>query len=296
MHARLFLIVFLLSAAAHPGSAPAAPIDNWKDAPGGLFNLPPKLYNPTYFGYGSAGQEIYNKIDLHDGRVIRIEKTPLYDNQGNVIGEAVPSEVGYTKGNKDGGVVAGAVTRLIINGKKTDVMYAWSVNVASGGRASGWAPVRAFWPARDLGRIQVGILKSRTALLPRGLQRRTYTPMTVVSADLPAAAAEWYVTPGRAAHKNQGKAKYYFTRDGLISGLQHVPVTGVQRFGVAHDQIPLGATFQWDESVPTVSRPIYQPDSDQPSEYELKVVWGYAENNAGIRWYSWINADALQAP
>ena len=272
----------------------AAPLDNWREAPGGAFNLPPKLYNPKFHGYGSAGQKIYNKIDLQDGRVMKIKKTRLYDNQGNVIATAVPSGVGYHKDQKDGGIVAGAITQMLIDGRKTEVMYAWSVNIEPKGRASGWVPTESLWPAQDIRKIQLGIRGKRKSLLPRQLNRRRYTPMTVVSATLPKEAAEWFVTPGRSAKKNQGKAKYYYTRDGLISGLKHVPVTQAQRFGVAHDHIPLGATFHWDESVSIVSRPIYQPNSKRPSKYALKVAWGYAENNAGVWWYSWINADALK--
>lgn len=272
----------------------AAPLDNWQKAPGGVFNLPPKLYNPKFHGFGSTGQKIYNKIDLQDGRVMKIKRTRLYDNQGNVIATAVPSGVGYHKNQKDGGIVAGAITEMMIGGRKTEVMYAWSVNIEPKGRASGWVPTETLWPAKDIRRIQIEIRRKREALLPRQLDRRRYTPMTVVSATLPKEAAEWYVTPGRDAKKNQGKAKYYYTRDGLISGLKHVPVTGAQRFGVAHDHVPVGATFHWDKSVPTVSRPIYKPKSKTPSKYKLKVAWGYVENNAGVRWYSWINADALK--
>ena len=277
-------------------TAVAAPIDTWEEAPGGVLNLPPRLYNPRFHGYGAAGQKIYNKIDLQDGREIRIKRARLYDNQGNPLGVAVPSGVGRVEGRKDGGVVAGAITELMIGGRKTEVMYAWSVNVEAGGRLSGWVRTKDFWPAADLRRIQRKIKGDRQALLPSDLGRRTYQEAVVVAAELPAEAAEWYVTPGRDAKKNQGKAKYYFTRKGLISGLKHVPVTGVQRFGVAHDHLPVGAPFFVDTSVPPVVRPIYKPGSKKPSKYELKVVWGYAVNNAGVKWFSWINADALAQP
>ncbi len=287
----LLLVVLFFSPCS---LALAAPIDKWREAPGGVFNLPPKLYNPKFHGFGSTGQKIYNKIDLQDGRVMKIKKTQLYDNQGNVIATAIPSGVGYHKDQKDGGIVAGAITQMLINGRKTEVMYAWSVNIQPKGRASGWVPTQSLWPARDIRKIQLDIRRKRESLLPGQLHSRVYTPMTVVSATLPKEAAEWYVTPGRDAKKNQGKAKYYYTRDGLISGLKHVPVTQAQRFGVAHDHIPVGATFHWDESVPTVERPIYKPSSKKPSKYVLKVAWGYVENNAGLRWYSWINADALK--
>ena len=61
--------------------------------------------------------------------------------------------------------------------------------------------------------------------------------------------------------------KYYFTRDGLISGLKNIPETGSQRFGVAHDVIPAGSKFYKDRSVDVIELPIYEPNKTKASPY-----------------------------
>lgn len=266
----------------------------WSDDVGGNLNIPPKEYNPHFHGYGSTGQVIYNKIDLQDGRTMYIDNAPLYDNQGNYIATAKESGIGYYDGKKDGGLIAGAITKIKIDGKDRQVMYAWSVNVEEGGRTSGWVRTNEFTPKDDIRDIQQSIKEVRKSLLPSDLENRSYKQNTVGRATLPAEAEEWYIVPGRDPSKTQGKAKYYFTRDNLISGLKNIPETGSQRFGVSHDHIPRLSKFYTDRSVDIVELPIYEPNKTKASPYKLRLAWGYSINSSGRKWYSWINADALK--
>ena len=60
---RLFITatVALLGVVA---SASSSAQEYWEDDPGGLFNPPPVVYNPIYYGYGSYDNITYNKIDM----------------------------------------------------------------------------------------------------------------------------------------------------------------------------------------------------------------------------------------
>lgn len=264
----------------------------WSNDVGGDFNVPPKEYNYEYHGYGSTGRTIYNKIDLHNGQAMQITGGNLYDNQGNIIGIAKPNMIGYYNGVRNGGIIAGAITQLRINGKKKRVIYAWSVNIEGGGRKSGWVLAKNFSPKSEITNILKQNKKDRLALIKDKLQEADYERMIVKAAYLPSKAAEWYLMAGRDS--NAGKAKYYFTRDGLISGIKNIPETGHQRYGVAHDSAPIGAYFYKDKNIDEVKIDIYKPNGSSPTDYSLKLVWGYFVNNAGKKWHSWINSAALR--
>lgn len=267
----------------------------WTNNDGGIFNVPPEEYNPTYHGYGSSGQVVYNKIDLQNGAPMYIaDNAALYDNRGNKIGTARSSKIGYHDGTRDGGIIAGAITRLRIDGGTKEVAYAWSVNIKEGGRKSGWVEINNLTPTAKIRQILVQTAHDQTNIMIRNMQLGQYSAKTVKAAYLPSQAAEWYLTAGRDASKAAGKAKYYFTRDGLISGIKNIPETGRQRYGVAHDVAPIGATFYMDKRVPPVSLDIFPPSSTTPSGHKLKLVWGYFSNNASRKVFSWVNADALR--
>lgn len=278
-----------------PSPSQAYNTSYWTNNDGGIFNVPPEEYNPTYHGYGSSGQVVYNKIDLQTGAAMEIAgDTALHDNRGNKIGTARPSKIGYYDGQRDGGIIAGAVTKLKIGGTTTEVAYVWSVNIKEGGRKSGWVDINKLTPTADIRAILVQTAHNQTNLILSNLQQGQYTAKTVQAAYLPSEAAEWYLTAGRDASKAAGKAKYYFTRDNLISGIKNIPETGRQRYGVAHDVAPTGATFYMDKRVPQVSLDIFPPSSTTPSGHKLKLVWGYFNNNASRKVFSWVNADALR--
>ncbi len=271
--------------------------NHWSSDVGGNFNIPPKEYNPNYHAYGSYGQKIYNKIDLQNGNNMQITGGKLYDNQGNVIGTAKDSVIGSINGGadgRDGGIIAGGITKMVINGNIKRMIYAWSVNITEGGRKSGWVELGNFKPRNGIRKILQRNVDKRLALIQDSLNDADYAPKVVKSATLPSEAEEWYLTPNRTG--NAGKAKYYFTREGLISGLKNIPETGSQRYGVAHDAAPIGTVFQMDRNVDEVHLNIYKPDSSTPTQYSLKLVWGYFKNNANKRIYSWVNSAALRNP
>lgn len=267
----------------------------WTSNDGGIFNVPAVEYNAEFHGYGSSGQVVYNKIDLQTGAPMDIAKnSALFDNQGNLIGTAKLSKIGYYDGKRDGGIIAGATTQLNINGRLKRVAYVWSVNINEGGRKSGWTEIENLSPTGDIEDILTKTKKARYAIFDAERKKGNYVAKTVKGAYLPAEAAEWYVTAGRDASKSAGKAKYYFTRDGLISGLINIPETGRQRYGVAHDVAPIGATFYLDKRVPKKSLDIFPPSSNKPSGYTLDLVWGYFRNNSNRKVYSWLNAQTLR--
>ena len=84
----------------------------WEDDVGGIFNIPPEEYNPTYYGYGSDGDIVYNKIDLQTGEnMYIIADTLLFDNLGNKVATAEASVIGWDHETdfRDGGIIAGAI-------------------------------------------------------------------------------------------------------------------------------------------------------------------------------------------
>lgn len=267
-------------------------VDEIYDYPGGWRNPYSLLFNEEWHGYGSTGQTIYNKIDLQDGRTMSFERTPLYDNNGDYVAEAWASDIGYVDGEKDGGFPAGGIADIKINGVVTKCVYAWSVNTVEGGRTSGWAPISAFTPAKDIQTIQETIRERIEEIIPPD-DGRIYAKKTVVSGGLASEAAEWFIVPDRAASKTQGKAKYYFERDGYLTVMMNIPEGSRQRYGVAHDIAPVGKTFYMDLTEPEVELPIFAPDTSTPSKYTLKMVWGYFVTSAGDRIYSWANRDNL---
>lgn len=267
----------------------------WSDDVGGDYNIPPKEYNEEFHGYGSTGNIIYNKIDLQNGTDMWINGGNLYDNQGNEIGTVIPSLIGAINGGddgRDGGIIAGAITKIEIDGIDVQVIFAWSVNIEEGGRKSGWVIANDFTPKNDIRDILQDNKSTRLGFIEDLLEDARYVEKTVTTATLPSEAEEWYLQPGRDG--NAGKAKYYFTRDGIISALKNIPETGSQRFGVAHDAIPVGANFFVDLDVDEVELPIYPTSSSSQSAYSLKLVWGYAVNSSGRKWYSWVNSETLR--
>ncbi len=292
MFKKVFAIVSLSAACLFAGQSVAG--NSWSNGVGGDFNVPPKEYNKKYHGYGSTGQTIYNKIDLQTGAHMFITGGKLYDNQGNAIGTVENSIIGAINegaGGRDGGIIAGAITKLKINGRNQEVIYAWSVNIKEGGRKSGWVKSKYFSPKGDIKDILKKNKATRLDLIESSLKKGSYVKKVIKAAYLPNEAAEWYLMPGRDG--NAGKAKYYFTREGQISGLKNIPETGSQRYGVAHDTAPVGAVFYKDRNVKTVKTKIYKPNATSPSGYTLDLVWGYFVNSAGKKWYSWVNEKAL---
>jgi len=266
---------------------------SWCDDVGGIFNPPPVEFNPTYHGYGSTGQVVYNKLDLQTGETMYIGNAKLYDSQGNFVATAKESGLGYYDETKDGGLIAGSLSYVEIDEEAVLMTYAWSVNIEEGGRTSGWVDVDALTPRDDIVNILSETQDAKYELYEDAHLHDNYEPFMVQEAYLPDYMAEYYLDPDRDASKTQGKAKYYYTREGRISGLINIPETGSQRFGVAHDTIPVGAPFYRDMNVDMVEVLIHPPSSSVPEDHSLLLIWGYSETSAGDKIYSWINYRAL---
>ena len=268
----------------------------WEDDVGGIFNIPPVEYNPYYHGYGSSGQTIYNKIDLQTGENMYIaDETPLYDHLGNKIATAEASPIGwdYDLSTRDGGIVAGAITKVAVSGTTYTMAYAWSVNTTDGGRTSGWIKTSKLSPKADIKEILWETREDRLALIQDDIDDGDYEPYTIIETTLPSWAEEYYLDPDRDSSYTAGKAKYYYTRDDYLTAIKNIPETGSQRYGVGHDIVPLGATFYRDMNVDRVNVNIYPPSSDEEINHKLRLVWGYFETSAGWKLYSWVNERAL---
>ena len=290
-----FIIPSCIALAGICASASAVAQQYWEDDPGGLFNPPPVEYNPIYFGYGSTGNVTYNKVDLQDGRTMQLAATTLYDNTGEPIATARASGIGRVNGQRDGGLIAGSISKFIINGEEKWMTYAWSVNIEEGGRQSGWVDVETLSPTDDIVDILTETKRDRLALFGNALNHNSYDRYTLQNARLPGYMEEYYLDPGRDASKTAGKAKFYYTRDGLLTLINNIPETRSQRFGVGHDIAPVGSKFYRDMTVDPVAVNIYPPSSYSEESHTLNLVWGYVETSAGDSIFSWINQRALVA-
>ena len=266
----------------------------WEDDVGGIFNPPPVEFNPIYYGYGSTGKKTYNKVDLQDGRLMEVDDgVAMYNNQGEIIWHTVGSAIGYYEGSRDGGIVAGAITKIQAGGKNYDMIYLWSVNVAEGGRASGWVKTSKLTPKSDIVDILNDQKDDLLALFEGEHEHNNYQGFETQEYFLPSYMEEYYLDPDRDASYTAGKAKYYYTRDNVNSGLMNIPETGSQRYGVAHDLAPIGATFYRDMNLSRVNVNIYPPSSSTALNHKLRLVWGYYQTSAGERIYSWVNERTL---
>jgi hypothetical protein len=227
------------------------------------------------------------------GAELSIRQTPLYDNQGNVFAIAEASRVGYVDGQRDGGINAGGIATIRINGADTVCVLMFTLKTEEGGRQSGWAPLSSLSPRAEIEKVQRKI-KARIDQIRPDESHRRYQARTVQEVPLPKEAEEWYLMPGRAAHKSQGKAKYYFARRGHLYGLINIPETGHQRYGVTYDVAPVGSTFFVDRDIAEIKVPIYPPDSTRPSKYALRLVYGYFTTSAGEKRPCWANAACLR--
>ena len=226
-----------------------------------------------------------------------VDNSTLYDHKGNEVATAWASAIGWnhSTNERDGGIIAAAITDIVVDGTTYEMVYAWSVNSNAGGRISGWIKLSDLSPSSEIGSILTDNKELRMEIInDAGADTADYNTYTVVEAYLPTEAEEYYVDPDRDASYTAGKARYYYTGDdGYISGSMNIPETGRQRYGVAHTNIPLGDTFYHDPSVSTVSIPIYAPSSSTPYSEDLRFVWGYSLTSTGERIYSWINERAL---
>ena len=286
----------LLLTTTNEANASARESCDWCDDDGGIFNAPSVEFNPTYWGYGSSGQKIYNKLDLQDGRTMYIDGgISLFDNQGNVIAKTVDerSGIGYYNGSRDGGLIPGSLRNIKVGGKKYQMTYAWSVNVNGGGRASGWVLVDRLSPSSDIVEILEETRAAKLAAWEDARDEGDYQAFTVQEAYLPRYMEEYYLDPGRDASYTAGKAKYYYTRDGNNTGLINIPETGSQRYGVGHDVLPIGSKFYRDMTVEKVKVSIYAPSSTKAVGHTLQLVWGYSVTSAGNKVWSWVNGRTL---
>ena len=269
----------------------------WEEDDGGIFNIPPVEYNPTYYGYGSTGNTVYNKVDLQNNESMYITKeTLLYDNQGNKIATAEASVIGWNhdEEERDGGLVAGAITKVEVNGKDYTMAYAWSVDITDGGRTSGWIKTSKLSPKNDIKDILWETREDRLAIIQDDIDAGDYEAYTLVETTLPSWAEEYYLDPDRDESYTAGKAKYYYTRDAYLTAIKNIPETGSQRYGVGHDMLPIGVTFYRDMNVDRVNVNIYPPSSEDEINHKLRLVWGYIETSAGWKVYSWVNERALE--
>ena len=269
----------------------------WADEDGGVYNIPSVEFNPTFTGFGSDGDLIYNKIDLQNGQTMQIVRnTTLYDNLGNSIATAWDSAIGWNHEIefRDGGIIAGAIRNVRVDGIDHKMVFAWSVN-SSARRQSGWMKLADLSPSSSIQNILEDNYDARLEIIEAaGAEQDTYKEANIVSTTLPSYMQEYYLDPGRPASYTAGKARYYYTGDdNYISGLMNIPETSRQRYGVAHDIIPLNAKFYYSSTVPEVDVSIYAPSSHTSEDHKLTMVWGYSLTSSGEKVYSWINSRAL---
>ncbi len=274
----------------------------WEGGVGGIFNIPAVAYNEVFHGYTSYRVDgeflpIYNEIDLQTGETMWIDSdTLLYDTQGRVIDSAVISPLGFNHElqERDGGLVAGAITKINVNNAEYTMAYAWSVNTGNGNnRTSGWIKTSKLYPKDDIKNILWNTREARLDLIQDEIDDGNYVEHSVVETVLPSWAEEYYLDPDRDANKTAGKAKYYYTRDGYLTLIKNIPETSNQRFGVGHDIIKAGDKFYVDTNVDRVNVNIYPPASSSEINHKLRLVWGYSVTSAGWKIYSWINERAL---
>jgi len=173
------------------------------------------------------------------------------------------------------------------------MIYLWSVNVKQGDRASGRVKTSKLSPKNDIKDVLNNQKSNRLALFDKQHEHNNYQAFKTQEYFLPTHMEEYYLDPDRSASYTAGKAKYYYTRRNLNSGLMNIPETGKQRYGVAHDLAPPGATFYRDMNVDRVNVNIYPPSSSEAQNHKLRLVWGYYETSAGHRIYSWVNERTL---
>lgn len=269
----------------------------WADETGGIYNIPAVEYNDTYTGYGSDGDLIYNKIDLQNGQTMQIiRNAPLYDHTGTVVATAWSSAIGWNHeiDFRDGGIIAATLADIKVGDTIHKMTYAWSVNTREGGRRSGWIKLTDLSPSANIENIlSENKTKRMNILRDGGVEDATYTENTIISATLPEEYEEYYLDPDRDASYTAGKAKYYYTRDNYISGIKNIPETSRQRYGVAHDNIPLNGKFYRDNNHSRVNVSIYPPSSSDAVGHKLRLVWGYTITSAGEKLYSWVNERTL---
>ena len=289
---------------------------DWADEAGGVFNIPPVEFNPDFFGWGSFGFNTssgirYNKVDLHAGSNDDEENTMyienednalLYDSFGNVIAKAWESAIGYNhvENERDGGLIAGAINEIKIDGVEHTVAYAWSVN-SNVGRQSGWIKLRDLTPRSDIEDILTDSKKARdNILLASGAYGTgSYEENKIVEAYLPNDLFDYYVTAGRTDDNGAGRARYYYTNvdNQYISGLLNIPETGQQRFGVAHNALAPNEKFYAASYANSHDVDLFPPENSGSGSTNVKLtlVWGYSYTNTGEKIYSWINKAALSS-
>ena len=286
---------------------------SWANDNGGVYNIPAEEYNPTYYGYGSTDNSVYNKIDLQNGQKMQINsptsnKAALYDYLGNKVADAWDSPIGRDIGNitnagytfRDGGIIAASIAQIRVGNTNHTMAYAWSVNTQGQGRRSGWIKLSDLTPSNNIKNILESNKNARMNILQAGgINNATYDEYKVISAFLPSTISEYYLDPGRSASYTAGKARFYYTvaedNGHYISGIKNIPETSRQRFGVAHNNLPINAKFYKDRNYPVVKVNIYAPNSYTANSHKLELVWGYTVTGAGEKIWSFVNRRALQA-
>ena len=287
---------------------------DWANDEGGVFNIPPVEFNRDFYGWGSFGFNTsrgirYNKVDLHAGSnddekntmyIKNDDNALLYDSFGNVIAKAWESAIGYNHvaGERDGGIIAGAINEINIDGVKHTVVYAWSVN-SNVGRQSGWIKLADLTPRDDIEDILSDSKRERDAILTAsgayGLG--LYEESEIVEAYLPENLFDYYVTAGRSDDNGAGRARYYYTNvdNQYLSGLLNIPETGKQRYGVAHNALALDEKFYTAAYVDSHDVQLFPPSNtgNTSTNVKLTLAWGYSYTNTGEKIYSWINKAAL---
>ena len=287
---------------------------DWAGDTGGVFNIPPVEFNRDFYGWGSFGFNTssgirYNKVDLHTGSNDDVENTMyiknddnalLYDSHGNILAKAWESAIGYNhvENVRDGGIIAGAINKIKVDGVNQTMVYAWSVN-SNLGRHSGWMKISDLVPRIDIENILNESKKKRDAILVAsgayGLG--LYEENKIVEAYLPNGLYDYYVTAGRDDDNGAGRARYYYTNvdNQYLSGLLNIPETGKQRFGVAHNALALNEKFYLASYVNPHNVDLFPPSNSGSSatNTKLTLAWGYSYTNTGEKIYSWINKAAL---
>lgn len=279
------VIVVALTAIAY-GAASTA---HGKD-PATHWNVPPVKYNPDYPGAGRTGTANYNKLQRPTGKQ-RINRTQLYDNQGNVLGIAKAGLIGYYGRRRYGGINAGATTKVKIDGKDRVVTFIAAAPTVGGGSQSGYVIHWELSGAKRILQLQQQVIARMRSLYPTN-DGRSYTKMIVNDNTLPFEHAEYYVDPDRDSSYTAGKAKYYYTRDGVLDGLINIPETGKQRFGVSCDQAPIGETFWMDDNIEEAVVAYYAPSSEVVAG-RFRLVYGYFVTSAGAKRFCWTNRECL---
>ena len=240
--------------------------------------------NPHHKGNGQSA-----RLSTPQGPV-KLKATTMYDDQGKAMGTVKAT----TLAGGNGGINAGAITRLRLPGPDgtlgapVDCVYAWNLSTSQG-HHTGWIPLASVSNAKTVAAEQKAIA-SRIARA-QGSDHHGHTAYAVTPQG-PGKAAGLYVFPNQKSPV-ANKAQYFFSSGSESQMYVNLPQKGDPgRFGVGDNVVPAGAVFHADDSVRPQKVGLYKQHSAKQVGH-LNFVYGYVINNAGQKTHGWMNAALL---